>query len=255
MGIDDPVSAIIKSDNAEERSAMVPAKDRFLSVLGMFTSILAAASTGASAIEAAAASGILTVAGAFLQSAQQTRLKELTGYLYEEFQRLGATTESVNERLKAAEEKVEVIAEAFARAAEAKSSERVKRIAYLLAKLLLSQEEIQIEEARVMLEIAGELFDLDAYVLGRLYAVQAISVEQRGGRPEKNDVTQSWRKLRDQYPKFKEGSTNSSCARLQAHGLVMSVEPGVGNFDLQTYVFVITDFGIRFCRWCIADLN
>ncbi len=106
-----------------------------------------------------------------------------------------------------------------------------------------------------MLEIAGNLFDMDAFVLGKMWDAQHADVERRQGHPELNDIVMSWRKLREAHSEFREGTINSSCARHKSHGLVMRVEPGTGQFDLQTYVCAITDFGIRFYLWCLKDLN
>jgi hypothetical protein len=204
----------------------------------------------------ATVAGVFAVAANIVADDADRRQRELISCLHDEFHSRGFTQEVLEERLKYWDESIhELLAEAVVRASEAKSTERVRRIARLLTTIILSTESIQVEEARVMLEIAGSLFDMDAFVLGRMYAAQHKDVERRQGHPESNDVVASWRKLRDEHSEFREGTINSSCSRLQSHGLILRVEPGMGQVDLQTYVYAITEFGIRFCSWCLKDIN
>jgi hypothetical protein len=255
MAIDDSISAIKTLNDSEEPSQLVPYKEPAFVTLSAIFSCIAAASSGEGAIAAAIASGFLAVAASIISSAAVRRVKEFVSDLYEEFPRRGVTAEQVEECFKASEKVEELLAEAVLRASEAKSRERVRRIARLLTTIILSTEEIQIEEARVMLEIAGSLFDSDAFVLGRMYEQQSTVVKKRDGHPELNEITESWRKLRKDHAEFRSGPINSSCARLQAHGLIIRVEPGTGQFDLQTYMYAITDFGVRFCTWCVGEIN
>lgn len=256
MPIDDPVSANKTLVDSEQSSQLVPHKEKAAFGLSAVFTVIAAASTGAEAIAAAAAASFFTVAGNIVVAAGQRRQQELVSYIHEEFHRSGVTKEQLEQILQSADEKVqEMLAEAVVRASEAKSTERVRRIARLLVAIILSTEGLLVEEAREMLEIAGSLFDLDAFVLGRMYTAQHVVVEKRQGHPELNEITASWRTLREQHREFREGTVNSACSRLQAHGLVMKIEPGTGQFDLQTYTYAITEFGIRFCTWCLRDLN
>ncbi len=256
MPIDDPSSALAALNDAEERSQFLPQKVPITTALGAIFGVVAAATTGADAVACATAAGFLTVAANIVASVGERRQREFVSCLHDEFRRRSVTPEMLEEKLKSRDEDFhELLAEAVVRASEAKSAERVRRIAHLLTTIIFSSDNLQVEEARVMLEIAGSLFDMDAFALGRMYDAQHGDIERRQGHPELNDITATWRKLREGHKEFREGPINSSCSRLQSHGLVMRVEPGTGQFDLQTYVYAITEFGIRFYKWCLKDLN
>jgi hypothetical protein len=164
----------------------------------------------------------------------------------------------LEERLKCATETTEeLVGEAVVRASEAKSAEAVKRIAKLLTNVLVTKETIQTEEVRAMLATAGSLLDVDARTLGRMNEIQSSMLNARGGKIEFNEAVESWRKLRNSYPEvFDAPGINASGSRLQSHGLAMRVETtGSSSFGLETWVFSMTDFGVRFCRWCLVGIN
>jgi len=256
MQIDDPGSALAALNDSEDRSEFLPHKTLIATGLSAAFGAVAAATTGADAILCATAAGFFTIAGNITASVGERRQREFVSYLHDEFLRRSVTPEMLEEKLKSRDENFhELLAEAVVRASEAKSAERVCRIAHLLTAFIFSPNSPQVEEARVMLEIAGNLFDMDAFVLGRMRDEMHADIERRQGHPELNDIVAAWRKLREAHSEFREGTINSSCARLQSHGLVMRVEPGMGQFDLQTYVYAITEFGIRFYQWCLKDLN
>jgi hypothetical protein len=118
--------------------------------------------------------------------------------------------------------------------------------------------ELNIEEVRAMLAVAGSLLDLDALTLGRMHESQSPAVLRRTGKIEINDVRESWQKLTETYPAmFNSPSINAAGSRLQAHGLAMRVDMAslATTFGLDTWIFSITDFGIRFCNWCLSGIN
>jgi hypothetical protein len=256
MPIDDRFDAEVSSDDAEERSKLVPFKSETALSLAAAFSVIATASTGIEAVTLASAASFFAIASGIVAACAERRQKELVRRLHSEFQSRSVSKQQLEGKLNAANVATqELIAEAVVRASEAKSSERVKRIARLLVTIVLSDEQIAVEEARVMLEMAGELFDLDAFVLGRMAEVQGPGVVARKGHPELNDVRETWQRLRELHSAFREGSINPACARLQAYGLVMKIEPPTGAFDLQTYPYSITEFGVRFYNWCLQGIN
>ncbi|HEX4066725.1 MAG TPA: hypothetical protein VHZ09_11940 [Acidobacteriaceae bacterium] len=256
MAIDDPNAALAALNDSEKRSEFLPHKGFVATLLSASFGSVAAVGASAGALEATVAAGVFTVAASLVNRAAEERVQQLIEDLREELRNRSVSREMLEEQLTARDKGTqELVAEAVVRASEAKSRERVRRIAHLLTNILLSTEEVEVEDARVMLDIAGNLFDLDAFVLGKMYDAQHKEVERRQGHPELNEVMDSWRALRERHQQFREGTINSSGSRLQAHGLLLRVQPSTGQTDLQTYVFAITEFGIRFCRWCLKEIN
>lgn len=255
MQIDDPGSALAALNDSEDRSEFLPHKTLIATGLSAAFGAVAAATTGADAI-------LCTTAADFHNCWKHHRFSRRTETARVRF----ISTRRIPSQKRYAGDaggKAEIQGRGLPRVTRGSSgssvgseiAERVRRIAHLLTAFIFSPNSPQMEEARVMLEIAGNLFDMDSFVLGRMRDEMHADIKRRQGHPELNDIVAAWRKLRNAHSEFREGTINSSCARLQSHGLVMRVEPGTGQFDLQTYVCSITDFGIRFHQWWLKDLN
>jgi len=253
---DDPIEASIQLNEAERRSEIFPFKSETATVLAAFCAIAAAAFSGTEAIAASTVGAVLATLQSIVGGVAIRRQEELIKQLHREFHEQGVTKDYLDRKLVAAKSELqELAAEAVVRASEAKSDGAVRRIAKLLTKVLVTTEEIDIEEARAMLNIAGNLLDFDAVVLGRMYQEQSVAIEARHGNVDINDTRASWERLRNSSEAFRSPKVNAIGSRLQAHGLAMRVEVGPQAFGLDTYVFSITDFGIRFCRWCLSGQN
>jgi hypothetical protein len=255
--IDDPIEAKRSIDQSQERAELFPYKKETGMATTALLTVAAAASTGTTAFALKTAAVVMGTFQSLAASLGTRRQQEFITDLYEEFRNQGVTKEILEQRLSRAKEDVhELVAESIVRAAEAKSREAVRRIAKLLTKVLMTTEEIEIEETRAMLSIAASLLELDAVALGRMFEQQSPAVTGRKGAVEINDVRDSWTKLREKWPSiFMSPMINAAGSRLQAHGLVMRVEVGPQAFGLDTYVFSITAFGIQFCRWCVLGIN
>ena len=252
MQIDDPIDAAKQQDETGRRSELIPFKEETGTALAALCSIAAAGSSGSLAVTLTVGAAVWGGLQSLAASVGMRRQQELIYALHREFHEQGTTKEYLEGRLKGAKTELqELVAESVVRASEAKSAEGVKRIAKLLTKILMTSEEVDIAEARAMLDIAGSLFDFDAFALGRMYQEQSPSVSGRSGNVDINDTRDSWSKLRDKNSEFRSSNINAAGSRLQGHGLAMRVEVGPQAFGLDTYVFSITDFGIRFCRWCL----
>ena len=207
MPIDDPFDAMEETEQAERRSEIVPFKEEGAIAVGALLSIAGAASAAASDGSAALAAGIgaaaLTAFQAVVSTIGLRRQRQLIDELHREFQERGVSREYLERRLREAGESIqELVAESVVRASEAKSAEAVKRVATLLTTVLLTEEEVNIEEVRAMLVIAANLFDLDGVILGRMYEIQAPAVTHRGGAINVNDGTESWKRLVETHPQL-----------------------------------------------------
>lgn len=252
MQLDDPIDAAKQQDESEHRSELIPFKEETTTALVTLCAIAAAASSGPLAIASVVGGAVLGGFQSLVASVALRRQQELIYALHHEFHEQGATKDYVEKKLGGAKAELqELVAESVVRASEAKSVEGVKRIAKLLTKVLMTAEDVDIVEARAMLDIAGNLFDFDAFVLGRMYQQQSPAIQGRAGNVDVNDARDSWEKLRDSNPAFRSPNINAAGSRLQAYGVAMRVEVGPQAFGLDTYVFSITDFGIRFCRRCL----
>jgi hypothetical protein len=255
--IDDPIAAKLSLDQSEKRSELIPFKKEVGIATTALLTVAAAASAGPDAFALKTAAVVVGSFQALAAILGTRRQQEFVTDLYDEFRSQGVTQEVLEQRLSRAKAVVhELVAESIVRAAEAKSREAVRRIAKLLTKVLMTDEEVQIEEARAMLSIAASLLELDAVALGRMFEQQSPAVTMRKGAIDINDARESWTKLRDKWPSiFMSPTINAAGSRLQAYGLVMRVEVGPQAFGLDTYVFSITAFGIQFCRWCVLGIN
>lgn len=147
----------------------------------------------------------------------------------------------------------ELISEAVVRAAEAKSKERVRRIARLLANAFRSGPKQGYEEERELIDAAVQLAEADAEILGTMMKHQGPTVKN-GGVADINLANETWKKMREGNEAFRRPHIHVSCARLQAQGMIIRMDRNTSALDLATNAYAITVFGVRFCEWCLQEV-
>jgi hypothetical protein len=146
----------------------------------------------------------------------------------------------------------ELISEAAVRAAEAKSKDRVKRVARILVNAFRSGPKRDYEQERELIDTAVQLADSDAVVLGVIMKYFG-PVVRRAGVADINETNQAWKKMREENAEFQGTHIHVSCARLQAHGLIIQMDRNPMSTDLATNVYSLTEYGLQFCDWCIVE--
>ena len=148
----------------------------------------------------------------------------------------------------------ELVSEAVARTAEAKSKDRVKRVSKILAKALREGPRERYELERELIDTAVQIADRDAHVLGVImgYQSRAASVP---GVTEINAANETWKAMQAHHKEFSDPGIHVPCARLQAQGLIIRMDRIPTTLDLMTIPYAITEYGITFCKWCIDDVG
>ena len=147
----------------------------------------------------------------------------------------------------------ELVSEAVARATEAKSKERVERIAHVLANTLRSGPKKSYETERELIDTAIQVSEPDAFVLGVMMRHQGATVKSAVGIADLNAVNDTWKRMMQENQEFKDPHIHVSCARLQAHGLIVRMERNTMAIDLATNPYSLTTFGVQFCEWCLQE--
>jgi len=146
----------------------------------------------------------------------------------------------------------ELISEAAVRAAEAKSKDRVRRIARILANSFRSGPKRSYEQERELIDTAVQVADVDASVLGVMMRYQGPAVKH-SGVADVNETNETWRKMVQEDKSFSSPRIHVSCARLQAQGLIIRMDRNPSGLDLVTNAYSLTEFGVQFCEWCIVE--
>ena len=146
----------------------------------------------------------------------------------------------------------ELISEAVARAAEAKSKDRVRRVARILANSLRSGPKQNYEKERELIDTAVQVADFDASILGVMMTYQGPMVK-RVGAVNVNDANKTWEKMSEENKEFKSPRIQVACARLQAQGLIIRMDRVSAKLDLVASPYSLTEFGVRFCEWCLVE--
>jgi hypothetical protein len=146
----------------------------------------------------------------------------------------------------------ELVSEAVARVAEAKTKERVRRVARILARALQAGPKQNYELERELINTAVQIAESDASALGVIMKYQSRIVGG-AGVADVNAANQTWRTIRDENKEFRDPHIHVSCARLQAQGLIIRMDRIPTSLDLTTNAYSLTEFGIRFCEWCLQE--
>lgn len=146
----------------------------------------------------------------------------------------------------------ELVSEAVARAAEAKSKDRVKRVARILANSFRSGPKQNYEQERELIDTAVQMADPDSSILGVMMRYQGDAVK-RAGVADINETNETWRRMRAESTEFSSPRIQVSCARLQAQGLIIRMDRNPSGLDLATNAYSLTEFGVKFCEWCLVE--
>ncbi len=142
----------------------------------------------------------------------------------------------------------ELVSEAVARAAEAKTKKRVKRIARILSKAFHEGPKQDYEPERELIDAAIQVADSDASILGVMMRYQGTTVKS-AGVADINASNETWKKMLEENKEFRHAHIHVSCARLQAQGLIVRMDRIPTSMDLATNAYSLTEFGVTFCEW------
>jgi hypothetical protein len=189
-----------------------------------------------------------------IQRNSRENLAYLFESLVEDVKRIGLKQENFESASKDQREALnELVSEAVIRAAEAKSKERVRRIARVLANAFRSGPKQSYETERELIDVASQLADSDAAILGVMMKHQGLTVKSGPGVADVNLANETWKSMRLQNKEFTSPHIHVSCARLQAHGLIIRMDRNTSALDLATNAYSITTFGVQFCEWCLQE--
>jgi hypothetical protein len=190
--------------------------------------------------------------------ALETNTRENLSYLFEslveDVRRMDIRIEDF-ENSREAERKGlnQLVSEAVVRASEAKSRERVRRIARILANALRSGPKENYEREREFIDAATQVAESDAAILGRIMKYQGEAA--KNGSPDMNLANETWQCMHKEDSRFRDPHIHVSCARLQALGLIIRMDRRDTTLDLATNAYLITRFGVEFCEWCLSELD
>ena len=189
-----------------------------------------------------------------IQRNSRSNLFYLFESLVRDVERIDSRLEAFESAGKAEQQALdELISEAVARAAEAKSRDRVRRIASILANAFRSGPKQSYETERELIDTAVQVSEPDAFILGVMMKHQGTIVKGTPGIADINAVNETWKRMMEQNKEFKDPHIHVSCARLQAHGLVVRMERNSMSLDLATNPYSLTTFGVQFCEWCLQE--
>lgn len=191
-----------------------------------------------------------------LQKNSRDNLTYLFESLVEDVKRMGTKLEafvsSGTEERKALDE---LVSEAVARSAEAKSKDRVRRIARILANALRSGPKQNYVKERELIDAATQVAEPDAHILGVMLRHQGEVMKKGAGIADINSANDTWKRMREENEEFRDPHIHVSCARLQAQGLIIRMDRKDTALDLATNAYSLTTFGVEFCEWCINDVS
>jgi len=149
----------------------------------------------------------------------------------------------------------ELISEAVARATEAKSKDRVKRVARILANALRSGPKQSYELERELIDATIQIAESDASILGIMMKHQGPTVKSGSGIADINAANETWKKMVEEHKEFRDPHVHVSCARLQSQGLIIRMDRIPTSLDLATNAYSLTTFGVQFCEWCLQEVG
>jgi len=200
---------------------------------------------------------LLNFAELSLDAIQRNSKENLT-YLFEslveDVRRIDLKQESFDSATKDQREALnELVSEAVVRSAEAKSKQRVRRISRVLANAFRSGPKENYEK-RELIDAATQIAESDAFILGVMMRHQGPTVKNGPGVADINLANETWKKMRELNEEFRSPHIHVSCARLQAHGLIIRMDRNTSALDLATIAYSMTTFGVQFCEWCLQEL-
>ena len=148
----------------------------------------------------------------------------------------------------------ELVSEGVVRAAEAKSKERVRRIAKILANALRGGPKQTYEAERELIDAAAQIGESDAFILGTMMKHQGAMVKG-AGLADINGANDTWTKMMEEHKEFRDAHIHVSCARLQSQGLIIRMDRKTSALDLATNAYSLTTFGVQFCEWCLQEIS
>ncbi|HKI10897.1 MAG TPA: hypothetical protein VKA02_02200 [Candidatus Acidoferrum sp.] len=201
---------------------------------------------------------LLNFAELSLDAIQRNSKENLT-YLFEslveDVRRIDLKQESFDSATKDQREALnELVSEAVVRSAEAKSKQRVRRISRVLANAFRSGPKENYEKERELIDAATQIAESDAFILGVMMRHQGPTVKNGPGVADINLANETWKKMRELNEEFRSPHIHVSCARLQAHGLIIRMDRNTSALDLATIAYSMTTFGVQFCEWCLQEL-
>jgi len=149
----------------------------------------------------------------------------------------------------------ELVSEAVARTAEAKSKDRVRRIARILANAFRSGPKRNYEKERELIDAATQVAESDAHIIGVMMRHQGEVIKKGAGIADINSANDTWKQMREENKEFRDAHIHVSCARLQAQGLIIRMDRKDTALDLATNAYSLTTFGVEFCEWCIQEVG
>jgi hypothetical protein len=147
-----------------------------------------------------------------------------------------------------------LVSEAVVRSAEAKSKDRVRRIARILANAFRSGPKLNYETERELIDAATQVAESDAHILGVMMKHQADVVKKGAGIADMNSANDTWKQMREENKEFRDPHIHVSCARLHAQGLIIRMDRKTTALDLATNAYSLTKFGVEFYEWCLQDV-
>ncbi len=104
-----------------------------------------------------------------------------------------------------------LISEAVMRAAEAKSRDRVKRVARILAHAFRSDPTQNYERERELIDVAVQVAESDASILGAMMRHQGEMVKRGAGVADVNETNKTWGRMRKEDSRFTSPRIHVSC--------------------------------------------
>ena len=189
-----------------------------------------------------------------IQKNSKDNLNYLFESLVEDVARIDVRLEAFESVSKAERDALDgLISEAVARAAEAKSKDRVRRVARILANAFRSGPKENYEIERELIDAAVQIAESDAAILGVIMKHQGAIVKGTQGIADINAVNETWKRMLEQNREFRDPHIHVSCARLQSQGLVVRMERISTTLNLATNPYSLTTFGVQFCEWCLQE--
>ena len=241
----------IDSYNAAKKQIEAEARGEFFPGLEIIAGIV----TKAAGVVGFELPNFVELCGNCIRRNSAENLKYLFESLVEDVKRIGLKQEKFEAAGKEEREALnQLVSEAVVRAAEAKSKERVRRIASVLANAFSLGPKQSYEDERELIDIASQMAESDAAVLGVMMRHQGNTVKSDLGLADINVANKTWKVMREQNEEFRKPRIHVSCARLQAYGLIIRMDRNSSELDLATNAYSITTFGVQFCEWCLQEV-
>jgi hypothetical protein len=190
-----------------------------------------------------------------IRSNSTKNLAYLFGSLVQDVERIDLKLDAFENAGKIEREALnELVSEGVVRAAEAKSEERVRRIARVLANTLRGGPKQSYEAERELIDAAAQIGESDTFILGTMMKHQGTMVKS-SGLADINGASDTWKKMMEEHKEFTDAHIHVSCARLQSQGLIIRMDRKTSTLDLATNAYSLTTFGVQFCEWCLQEAS